>query len=773
MSEDKADTSPQQDPPKAVNLTEALFGPHLDQCWVTAGIAGNKATWTGHPYKRDRVEAFDPMHGHYFSIALIRKGSTTRSAFDGGIVIVADDVGYVTPDGVLPISPGAEVDINTFAMFAPETSYEVETSHGNFQMGWRISPVEKDYARWHHFIEQMKKHELFGKAFEKCTGVHYARMETGSNQPKPNRPRFKSKLAKAYTGLTYTLDELANQFGIDMARPQASVRTASGEQLPPVAVKKLLEMLPNDAKADYGYDVWVKIGHAIYGATNGSLEGLNLYEWWSAQSPRYGLTETPDQKWDSFYNAGASASTLRVLIEEKWGPDSKERKQASQIFASEAFPGELPDAVGIDAAAGAKEKEEAEKDFMALVHEARTLAKIPAKFRRESDDPNWLKDEQFENAFDLAAVTQPASPTVFAPYDRGVVSVRTGAPFSGKSLLMLDQSAAFTCERTDLLGVGFGPGSIQFAGDVLYFCNEDLRSVAVRRLQAWSTRHGNPVAKHQLILVRSNLMKRDGDYKPPIIECLRVLRIAVSHLRAGRSFPLIVFDTIRASMSGVNENSVEETAEVLALMKWIAWGFWSAVVFIHHGTKGSWNDGDPKLGTALSGSGNFGGTVRGADSVRVLAEKEKIEKGWGGRKIVGCATIKASDDDMAGERYYEIETVGVLAEHAEQDGVQVMKGMPVAVPILPVVAMAGFINEAERSELVDKLVAAMANGPVWRFRREPKKDVETGVAVHDLWEMEAKKASEIIDKIVSEGGFKIVSVRVGNNVYHDQIECVG
>jgi hypothetical protein len=155
--------------------------------------------------------------------------------------------------------------------------------------------------------------------------------------------------------------------------------------------------------------------------------------------------------------------------------------------------------------------------------------------------------------------------------------------------------------------------------------------------------------------------------------------------------------------------------------------------------------------------------------VRVLDEKEKLEKGWSQKKVVGVVTIKASDDDMGGERYYEIETVTVSAEHAERDGVMVSKGMPVAVPLVPVVAQTGFIDEEEKAGLIKSLVEAMTREPVWRFKGEPKKEVETGVAVHELWGMEIGKASQIIDKIVSEGSFRVIRKRVGSNVYRDQI----
>ena len=387
MSEDKAPDSPLQGASTPQNLTEALFGPYIDQCWVTAGKARDKATWKGHFYRRDRVSGFDPEHGHYFSIALPKKGATSRDLvnFEAGRLIVVDDVGIMISDDTLKIAPGAKIDIAEFRMFAPETNYEVETSHGNFQMGFVIDPPERDFARWSHFINEAKKHVMFGRGFEDCTPVHYVRMETGRNQPKPNRPRSYSRLAKAYDGGSYTLDELADLFGIDMsvAAVQASKPTkSSGETCSVETLKKMLGLLPNDkmfdARSAPGEPSWLSMGAAIRNITGGSDEGLELWLDWCNQRPQD--PGAPEALWESVYEPKASAATLRKWIEAKYGGKYSREYQLvaadiNQDQAPAAF-GDLPDDVLAAARDGAETKK-AERKLNELLAEIAKTQKVP------------------------------------------------------------------------------------------------------------------------------------------------------------------------------------------------------------------------------------------------------------------------------------------------------------------------------------------------------------------------------------------------------------
>jgi AAA domain/Primase C terminal 2 (PriCT-2) len=781
MSEDKTAGPSGQAPNQAsIDFLDLFIPSSKERLFLAGSIPGSTTVRKVGYYSDERMLALPDNERHHVTAATYPAGLAERDEDLALSVpfIILDDIGKIVPEieGATPISQGIQVDEDVF-MFLPEPTWKMETSAGRFQYGYHFTPsLTLVMARRIHAA--LKRHPVLGKGLHSVGG--YFRLPTGTNT-KPGRGAFRTRLAEL--GPSYSIQAFCDGFALDLTavsvKEERSIEGATGrETLSADGVMALLDLIPNDlpdpddkSRTGVKYDLWDRIGHAAWGATDGSDEGLEAFSKWSARSNKCDIDQSTAKTWDSYTRGPkvkASASTLRKIIEELYGPHSKERQKAEKIFADDMFDevDETKLTDGADAVTAAEEK--ASQDFMALVHEARRLTKIPARFRRESDDDNWTPDDAFDDAFELANKVQPASPTIFAPFDRGVVSVRTGAPFAGKSLLMLNQAAAFCCERPDLLGVGYGPDAIQFAGDVLYFCNEDSRSVAVRRLQAWRKQHNEPEAKHRLILVRSNLLSRKDVRKPPVVECVRIIRIAVEHLRAGRSLPLMVFDTVRASVQGMNENSPEDSGEITTLLKWIAWGFWSAVVFVHHGTKAVWNDAEPKLGSAISGSGNFGGAVRGADNVRAVSDKEKIEKGLGGQKVIACQTIKASDDEMSWERFYAIETLTVEAEHAEREGVLVVKGMPVTVP-LQVVATAAFKDESEQQWCIERLKDALTKGPVWRYVRKPQKGPKSGQAVHEVWNMEVKKAADIVDMMVAAGLVKVEKKNMGQHEMRDQV----
>ena len=90
------------------------------------------------------------------------------------------------------------------------------------------------------------------------------------------------------------------------------------------ALASWLESLPND---DWHYDDWVKIGMAIHHETDGSPEGLSLWDRWSSQSGKY-VYGSCDRKWRSFgRNASAQPVTAQYIEGKAKKVERAERKK--------------------------------------------------------------------------------------------------------------------------------------------------------------------------------------------------------------------------------------------------------------------------------------------------------------------------------------------------------------------------------------------------------------------------------------------------------------
>jgi hypothetical protein len=84
-------------------------------------------------------------------------------------------------------------------------------------------------------------------------------------------------------------------------RPTSSASSGSdGEPKAPLPLYKVLAafaVIPND---DFGWEEWNKRGMAIYATTDGSADGLTVFDIWSKKSRKYSATGTTD-KWDNYH----------------------------------------------------------------------------------------------------------------------------------------------------------------------------------------------------------------------------------------------------------------------------------------------------------------------------------------------------------------------------------------------------------------------------------------------------------------------------------------
>jgi putative DNA primase/helicase len=101
----------------------------------------------------------------------------------------------------------------------------------------------------------------------------------------------------------------------------------------------LLEQLDPSTCRDY--EVWLSVGMATHAATEGSPEGLKIWQDWSAEDPEYSDTaeEQCEKRWGSFgRRSGVTAASLAHLVRERGG----QLFEAEITTAEEDFEEEEP-----------------------------------------------------------------------------------------------------------------------------------------------------------------------------------------------------------------------------------------------------------------------------------------------------------------------------------------------------------------------------------------------------------------------------------------------
>ena len=533
--------------------------------------------------------------------------------------------------------------------------------------------------------------------------------------------------------------------------PRHKAPEAAGErreELSAEGVRQLLALIPNDETVDY--DLWIRVGHASWGATSGSEEAKQVWLDWSEQSLKFNLTQDTARTWDSFASVKASASTLRVIIEERWGAGSEQRLEAERIFAAEMF-GEIDETDLFDGAPDAQAKVEKKLDEL-LAAIAKTQ-KVP-KHHRSGGSPHWMTGEGKVQTLRQAATSIVAPPVIFPPYERGVLSVLGGMPGLGKSLLILQQALAITYGRKDLLR--HGQAVLNFTGDVVYISNEDGLGVMKRRYKAWLKRHGleGVEPRHEIIPLKSTLLDWDGKAFQP--KCLEILEALLEYVRQGRDIGMFITDTLATSVTGIDENQARDINPVMQFLDRVTKAFWAAGVFVHHLNKGAVASEDRSI-VALKGSFAIGGAVRGAVTLTPATKQEAADYGWEDREVVVEYVAKANDDRARYVAcYYELLTEDIEVGDAVDPAMTVAQPTPVLEPLVPLRTTDDIEHLTEWFALVE---AAIKAGQVLRLYEAGA--TTTGAhSVHHVLGTTVRKAHEVVSKLIASGWVKLSEARI-------------
>jgi len=353
--------------------------------------------------------------------------------------------------------------------------------------------------------------------------------------------------------------------------------------LPFPIIKAALMALPNDGDAFASRDDWLRIGMALHAETDGSEEGLEAFQEWSAPHDSYdeGATQAA---WESFHAGGGVTGWTIIHDAESYG--WRDPVVTHLLWLS---------------------------DFDNLMT-AEEEAEIDALVRGPSEDqPRTL----FRPASELAG--QPVKPRLWLVPDlipAGDITMLGGDGGTGKSLLAL-QLAVATATKGEWIGQSIGT-----PGKVMFLSAEDDLDELHRRLEAICDSEGIGMESLKRLLILS----RAGDESLLAVPDKKTGSMVASPLYAkidkameAERPALLVLDTLADLHSG-NENDRAHVRPFVQLLRRLAIKHGAAVVLLAH----------PSLtgianGTGLSGNTAWNNSVRSRLFLKRIKEAEGYE----------------------------------------------------------------------------------------------------------------------------------------------------
>lgn len=286
--------------------------------------------------------------------------------------------------------------------------------------------------------------------------------------------------------------------------------------LSPEQVTELLHKLPDDL----GYEDWRNIGMAVHHQTYG--DGFDLWDDWSAHSPKYGGMEFGKARWDSFgINTTAEYTTMGTvlkMIRDAGGETGLETASADEFEV-------IPEPKG-----------------------GKFNIRSQGEFARQVKPISWLVKN-------------------FLP--KATLGVLFGESGSGKSFLTYDLCAAIA------RGLDEWNGKKVKKGRVMYVVAEGEAGF-VNRIHAYCHQQGISPDEFEIDYI--------SDLIPNLMEAALITDL-IKEIKARGQYDLIVMDTFAQVMAGANENSGEDVGKALAECRRIHRHTGAMVLLVHHSGK--------------------------------------------------------------------------------------------------------------------------------------------------------------------------------------------
>ncbi len=240
----------------------------LGDPWVCS-FHGVQSQWKGRPYSPALSIELEES-SNFFCISLMKQVngviSRKKENFAGMLCVALDDIGTKAKPPMLP------------------PSWKFETSPGNEQWGYLLKVPLMDAEK----ADSIQKAVIAAGYCDAGAGgpsTRYMRLPVGSNskpehiQANDGKP-WRVIVKEWHPEKRFSIDEivtgLALKFETERPSPDTSVDIFQHTDL-----SKFRSRLKYIPPFQIGYETWSRIGMALYHETNGSLEGLNLWDEWS------------------------------------------------------------------------------------------------------------------------------------------------------------------------------------------------------------------------------------------------------------------------------------------------------------------------------------------------------------------------------------------------------------------------------------------------------------------------------------------------------------
>jgi hypothetical protein len=282
-------------------------------------------------------------------------------------------------------------------------------------------------------------------------------------------------------------------------------------------IQQALQALP----ADLDYDTWVKVGMAVHAETAG--KGFDLWEAWSARSPKHSSRGYDLERWKSFGKYTGPSVTGGFLVH-----------LANQHGAG----------IHLGGPASALE-------FDALVAEGENAEALRFQF---------LPPHEFAGSAGGGWIVKGVLPAAG-------LAVIFGASGSGKSFFALDM--AFAIARGEAWR-----GRRVVQGRVAYICAEGAEGFR-KRLSAYAQHH-----RVDLSTVPMGILPTAPDFM-----AAQDAADVVAAIRASGGASVVIVDTFAQVTPGANENAGEDVGKALGHCRRIHEATGALVVLVHHAGK--------------------------------------------------------------------------------------------------------------------------------------------------------------------------------------------
>ncbi|TQI75328.1 AAA domain-containing protein [Bosea sp. AK1] len=300
---------------------------------------------------------------------------------------------------------------------------------------------------------------------------------------------------------------------------------------------------------------------------------------------------------------------------------------------------------------------------------------------------------------------------------RGVTGMLVSDPGVGKTTRVIATALAIAHERPELIGSQI----MDWAGAVVLVLNETSPDTALAMLDAAEAHFGLMPSdrKHPVIVYPEPvklLAKADNRAGPATTQAATLLVERLAELRRGHPLALVVFDTLAAVLSGLEENSATDMQAAMDFMSTLAKAGHCAVEVVHHTRKAP--PGRQPSAADARGSSALRGAARCITALTLASAED--QRRYTEETILKLSCEKRNDAPQPSSIYLARLPVPVaVRDPRDAPGTQRTRDYPV---LCPGTLVSPFASQRDAQAAYTALQAVQATGMKLREAGKPDGD---------------------------------------------------